>query len=250
MKLLIIILLFYLSIYSKVAAETEITTEDGIEVFQNEKYYLLKKNVKIKSDNFDLSADNVRISFDKSLYDIVELNAKGNVDFNSSQFKMNGGGESLNFVVKIENIKIEGIGSILITEDIEMFSDGLIEVNNLSGNFSLQGLNSKLINKSIMIRADSIEGAFLKELNQTEINFLEVIDEKLSYVKNNDIEMYAKRIIFNNEKSQIELIEDVTIIRNEEKITGDYGTIDTNDNSYKIKSNNKNKVKVIILNDE
>ena len=101
-----------------------------------------------------------------------------------------------------------------------------------------------------MIRADSIEGAFLKELNQTEINFLEVIDEKLSYVKNNDIEMYAKRIIFNNEKSQIELIEDVTIIRNEEKITGDYGTIDTNDNSYKIKSNNKNKVKVIIINDE
>ena len=36
--------------------ETEITTEDGIEVFQNEKYYLLKKNVVILSDNFNLDS--------------------------------------------------------------------------------------------------------------------------------------------------------------------------------------------------
>ena len=29
--------------------QTEITAEDGIEVFQDEKFYLLKKNVKIES---------------------------------------------------------------------------------------------------------------------------------------------------------------------------------------------------------
>ena len=39
---------------------------------------------------------------------IVELKAKGNVDFNSSQFKMKGSGESLNFEVKIEKVKNGG----------------------------------------------------------------------------------------------------------------------------------------------
>ena len=62
--------------------------------------------------------------------------------------------------------------------------------------------------------------------------------------------MYARKIIFNEDKSTIELIDNVTIIRNEEKITGDYGTLDTSNNSYKIRSNNQNKVKVIIQNNE
>ena len=50
-----------------------------------------------------------------------------------------------------------------------------------------------------------------------------------------------KKLNFDNETSIIELIDDVTIIRNEEKITGDYGTLDTKNNSYKIKSNNQKK---------
>ena len=53
--------------------------------------------------------------------------------------------------------------------------------------------------------------------------------------------MYAKKINFDYDTSIIELIDDVIIIRNEEKITGDYGTLDTKNNSYKIKSNNQNK---------
>ena len=64
MKLIInIIIIFLISITlnAREIGETEITTEDGIEVFQNEKYYLLKKNVKINSDTFTLQADNVRI---------------------------------------------------------------------------------------------------------------------------------------------------------------------------------------------
>ena len=43
---LIIIFIFSESVLALEKGETEITTEDGIEVFQNEKYYLLKKNVK------------------------------------------------------------------------------------------------------------------------------------------------------------------------------------------------------------
>ena len=86
MKLIIkviIISFFSITLNAREIGETEITTEDGIEVFQNEKFYLLKQNVKIESDNFTLSADEVKIDFDKSLYDITELDAYGNVDFYS-----------------------------------------------------------------------------------------------------------------------------------------------------------------------
>ena len=247
---LIIIFLFSITVNAREIGETEITSEDGIEVYQNEKFYLLKKNVKIESDNFTLIADNVKISFDKSLYDITELDANGNVDFNSKEFKIKGNGNFLNFKVKIEKIKVEGEGSQLITEDIEMFSDGFIEVSNLNGDFLLKGVNSKLINENIIIKAENINGNFTDKIDKKEITNLEVNDQDVSYVKNNDTEMYAKKINFNNETSVIELIDNVIIIRNEEKITGDYGTLDTINNSYKIKSNKQNKVRVIIKDNE
>ena len=253
MKLIInIIIIFLISITlnAREIGETEITTEDGIEVFQNEKFYLLKQNVKIVSDNFTLSADEVKINFDKSLYDITELDANGNVDFQSNEFETSGSGNYLNFKVKIEKIKVEGDGSQLITSDIKMYSDGFIEVNNLNGDFLLKGTNSKLVNENIIIKAETINGNFTEEANEKEITNLEVIDKNISYVKNNDTEMYAKKINFDYDTSIIELIDDVIIIRNEEKITGDYGTLDTRNNSYKIKSNNQNKVKVIIQNNE
>ena len=41
-----IIILFSFNIKAREVGETEITTEDGIEVFQDEKYYLLKKKCK------------------------------------------------------------------------------------------------------------------------------------------------------------------------------------------------------------
>ena len=62
--------------------------------------------------------------------------------------------------------------------------------------------------------------------------------------------MYAEKIIFNSDTSIIELFNNVIIIRNEEQITGDYGTLDTKNNSYKIKSNNQSNVKVIIKDNE
>ena len=150
----------------------------------------------------------------------------------------------------IEELKLKGKGSQLVSKDVKMFSDGFIEVNNISGNFFINGLNSKLVNDEIIIQAKQIDGVFLDNGNKKNINSLNVYDEKISYVKNIDTEMYAKKINFNYENSIIELIDDVTIIRNEEKISGDYGTLDTTNNSYKIKSKNKNKVKVVIQNNE
>ena len=247
---ILIILTISLSVISREVGETEITTEDGIEVFQNEKYYLLKKNVIIKSDNFSLNANLVKINFNKSLYDIVELNAEGTVEFNSHKLNLNGFGETLKFEVLIEKLKVEGDNSKLLTEDIEMYSDGFIEVNNQNGKFFLKGKNSKLNTENIFIEADKINGIFSNETNKQKITFLDVSDNEISYVKNNDTEMYAKEIKFNSDTSIIELYNNVIIIRNEERITGDYGTLDTKNNSYKIKSNKQNNVKVIIKNDE
>tara|TARA_Y200000002_G_scaffold321625_1_gene281880 strand:- start:47 stop:535 length:489 start_codon:yes stop_codon:yes gene_type:complete len=159
---------------------------------------------------------------------------------------MEGSGKSLKFEVQIEKLKVDGRGSELITQDIEMYSDGFIEVSNLNGNFTLKGKNSKLVSENILIEAESIDG-ILSNKNK-EITFLNVFDEKISYVKNINTEMYAKKINFDNTTSIIELIDNVTIVRDGQKISGDYGTLDTKNNSYKIKSNDETKVKVIILN--
>ena len=56
-KLLIIFCIFTTILNARDTGQTEITTEEGIEVYQKEKYYLLKKNVAIQSDNFNLKAD-------------------------------------------------------------------------------------------------------------------------------------------------------------------------------------------------
>ncbi len=247
---IVLIILVSKSIFAREVGETEITTDDGIEVYQNEKFYILKKNVKIISDTFTLKADNVKINFDKNLYDIISLIARGNVEFISDEFKMNGSSKILNFNVKLETINLEGFESKLLMEDIKMYSDTFIEINNQTGNFTLKGPSSKLINKDVFIKAEFIDGIFIENLGQKQIKFLDVVDKKISYIKNNDTEMYAKKINFDNETSLIELIDDVTIIRNDEKISGDYGTLDTKNNSYKIKSNNKTKVKVIIKQNE
>ena len=61
-------------------------------------------------------------------------------------------------------------------------------------------------------------------------------------------EMFSKKALYDKEKSIIELFDSVTIKRGSEIITGDYGILDTNKNSYKVYSNNTNKVKVIISN--
>ena len=59
--------------------------------------------------------------------------------------------------------------------------------------------------------------------------------------------MYANIVNYNKNTSLIELENNVKIIRDGETVTGDYGTMDTNSNSYKVKSKESKKVKVIIL---
>ena len=99
------------------------TYNEGIEVF----------GIEGGNASIILSADEVKINFDKSLYDIIELDANGNVDFDSNEFETSGSGNYLNFKVKVEKIRVEGEGSELVTSDVKMFSDGFIEVSNLKG---------------------------------------------------------------------------------------------------------------------
>ena len=246
--LFLIIFLNYKYAIGRNAGETEITTDDGIEVFQEEKYYLLKKNVEIVSDAFELNGDLVKIYFEKDLYDIQELIASTDVIFKSNEYNIKGKGETLKFNIQNEKINVSGEKSELFFETTEMFSDGSITVDNLAGSFSIEGSNSKLISDTIFITGFMINGILVNENGIREISKLEVHDENILSIITEDTEMFSKKAFYDKEKSIIELFESVTIKRGSEVITGDYGVLDTNKNSYKVSSNNSNKVKVIISN--
>ena len=253
MKIIIIILFLLIShnsSFSRNIGETEITTEEGIEVFQNEKYYLLKKNVKIESDTFNLTGDLIKIFFEKDLYDIKIIDAVGNVKMVSDSYRIKANGENLVFIVKTEEISLKGLNSNLITEDTDMYSDGTIIVNNITGDFLIEGQNSSLDTEDIFIEGEYIEGNFSTNNENKEINLLNVLDEKIAYIKTDDTEMYSNKINYDKKTSLIELENNVKIIRGGETITGDYGTLDTATNSYKVKSKDSKKVKVIILNQD
>ena len=244
----LIVFLNYTYAFSRNIGETEITTEDGIEVFQEEKYYLLKKNVEIVSDEFELSGNLVKIYFDKDLYDIQKLIASTDVNFKSSTHNIKGKGNALRFNIKNEIINITGKKSELFLETTEMFSDGSITVDNLAGSFSIKGSNSKLISDDIFITGLIINGILVNKNGTREISNLEVQDENILSIITEDTEMFSKKAFYDREKSIIELFDSVTIKRGSEIITGDYGVLDTNKNAYKVSSKNSNKVKAIITN--
>ncbi|MDC0044506.1 hypothetical protein OAI96_01110 [Pelagibacteraceae bacterium] len=251
MKLLIlflIILLNYKYAFGRNIGETEITTEDGIEVFQEEKYYLLKKNVEIISDEFKLNGDLVKIYFEKDLYDIKELFASKNVDFISSAYNIKGKGEALTFNIQNEQINVTGKESELFLETTQMFSDGSINVDNIVGSFAIKGPNSKLITDEVFITGFEINGILVNENGTRTISNLEVQDENMITIVTEDTEMFSKKAFYDTEKSIIELFDNVKIIRGSEIITGDYGIMDTDKNAYKVSSKNSNKVKAIISN--
>ena len=249
------IIIFFLIIFVNIKyasgrniGETEITTDDGIEVFQEEKYYLLKKNVEIISDEFELNGDLVKIYFEEDLYDIQKLIATTRVNFKSNAYKIKGKGETLKFNIQNEKINVTGEESELFLETTEMFSDGSITVDNLAGSFSIKGSNSKLISDTILITGFMINGILVDENGIREISNLEVHDENILSIITEDTEMFSKKAFYDKEKSIIELFDSVTIKRGSEIITGDYGVLDTKKNSYKVSSNSSNKVKVIISN--
>lgn len=236
---------------SRNIGETEILTDDGIEVYQDEKYYILKKNVIITSDDFVLLGDSVKVDFDKDLYDIINIFAEGNASLNSETSGVKAKGITLNIKVKIEQIEVNGKNSELLLENIIMKSDGEIMVNNTTGEFKIFGENSNMITEDTNIEGMKITGLFAKDSEKKEVIKLDVFDEELSYVKNEDTDMYAKKIIYSKSKSIIELFENVKIVRGKEIVTGDYGTLDTADNSYKVSSDNSNnKVRVLIKNED
>ena len=244
----LLIILITCNVYARELGQTEITAEDGIEVYQDEKYYLLKKNVKIESDDLNLIGDTIKIYFDEDLYDIKKIDANGNVNIISKTNDINANGTKVVFYTNKEEIFIDGLGSKLTTKNITMISDGFINVKNLVGEFILNGTNSKITTENITIEGNLIEGFFNSESNLNDIKKIKVTDEKLAYVKSNDTEMYANLIKYNKETSLIELEDNVKIIDGSETITGDYAEINTETNSYKINSNNSKSVKVIISN--
>ncbi len=244
----LLIILITCNVYAREIGQTEITAEDGIEVYQDEKYYLLKKNVKIESDDLNLIGDTIKIYFDEDLYDIKKIDANGNVNIISKTNDINANGTKVVFYTNKEEIFVDGLGSKLTTKNITMISDGFINVKNLVGEFILNGTNSKITTENITIEGNLIEGFFNSESNLNDIKKIKVTDEKLAYVKSNDTEMYANLIKYNKETSLIELEDNVKIIDGSETITGDYAEINTETNSYKINSNNSKSVKVIISN--
>tara|TARA_B100001057_G_scaffold109800_1_gene107781 strand:- start:13643 stop:14404 length:762 start_codon:yes stop_codon:yes gene_type:complete len=248
MKKFIFILFFFYSIEinGREFGQTEITAEDGVEVFQDERYYLLKKNVQIESDNFILSGNLIKIYFDKDLYDIKIIDAKGDVNLNSNLHNIIAKGEELYFIIDEEKIMINGINSYLATDSIKMFSDEKIHVNNTNGDFNLFGDNSSIKTKDILVKGKEIYGVFEPNSNINDISLLTVEDKKIAYVMSNDTEMFANKIKYNKKTSVIELEENVKIIDQGEVVTGDFGSINTNTNSYKIKSKESKRVKVII----
>ena len=246
--LFLILFLNYKYAIGRNIGETEITTNDGIEVFQEEKYYLLKKNVEITSDEFELNANLVKIFFEKDLYDIQELIASTDVNFKSSAHNIKGKGEALKFNIKNEKINVSGKKSELFLETTQMFSDGNITVDNIAGSFFLEGSNSKLISDNIFITGFKINGTLVEKNGIREISNLEVQDEDILSIITEDTEMFSKKAFYDREKSIIELFGSVTIKRGSEIITGDHGILDTNKNAYKVSSKKSNKVKAIISN--
>ena len=235
------------NIYSRDVGQTEITTEEGIEVFQNEKYYLLKKNVIIESDSFELSADNVKANFEKDLYDITKIESNGNVILKSSQ-GLYAEGDKIIFSTKNEDIQVFGLTSTLIYNNINMSSNKLIDVDNSKGSFNLEGEKSELKTDEIHIFGDIINGTFTTINEVNEIDYLYVEDNEEANIVTSSMNLFALKAKYNKKENIIELFENVKVIRGAEIITGDYANIDTLNETYKIKSNKKQKVKALISN--
>ncbi len=243
-----ILISYSISGITRSIGETEITTDDGIEVFQNEKYYLLKKNVIIASDDFEIKSDSVRANFETDLYDIKSLETKGNSTLNAIKFGIKGKGDEIVINIKSEEIEVSGKNSILNLQETKMSSDGVIKVNHLSGTFILDGNNSNLKNDGLDVWGDYISGVFIELDGQKKLKKLEVEDKNLIKIFTENLEMNSQKAIYDEQKNIIELFSKVKIVKGKEIITGEYGYFDTAKNSYKVKSGNTSKVKVTIKN--
>ena len=189
-----VLILFSVSGISKGIGETEITTDDGIEVFQNEKYYLLKKNVTITSDDFEITADRVKANFEIDLYDITSLETKGNSTLNAIKYGVTGKGDEININIKSEEIIVLGKDSFLNLQETKLSSDGSIKVNNILGTFELRGANSNLQNDELDIYGENISGIFSELDGKKQIKKLNVEDENLLTINTENLEMNSQPV--------------------------------------------------------
>ena len=246
MRIFLLLLLFLSSsVVSRDIGQTEITTEEGVEVFQKEKYYLLKKNVKIVSDDFELKADIVKAFFDKDLYDIIKVESSGNVKLISSRGLVSKG-KKINFSTKNDDIEVLGENSSLIYKEIDMFSNKMIKINNLNGKFYLEGPGSRLFSKDIKIYGTIIDGKYsnINQINEIERLYVESVAQINIITETSN--MFAKKANYNKKDNIIELFDNVKIIRGDETIIGDYAKFNTLTESYKVISNKTKKVKILL----
>ena len=196
--------------------DTEITTDSGITLYQNEKYYELIDNVKIKSQNFNLKAENVIAYYKDDLYDLVKIIAK-------------------------KNAEIDTLDGAIITGD-----EIIYEIE--SGNFFISG-NGFFSNEKLTVKSDEIKGE-IKEFNKEKyINIVEAKDNKKVYIENQNMKSYSKSAIYSKDNNLLELFDELKIIKGQEITTGDYASINMETNNYSIKSIN-NKVQLLISSED
>ena len=227
------------------SGQTEITTDDGIEVFNQEKYYLLKTNVKIISDEYELSADLVKAYFNKDLYDVTRIFSDGNVTLISSK-GIKASGEKIDFDIVNEDLQIFGKNSLFTNNEIIMTSDEKIIINNITGNFLINGPDSRLKSDTIDITGYLIKGKFSQIENINEVELLYVEDKTQINIKTETLDMYALRADYDKKINIIELFDNVKIFRDNESILGDYAKINTLTESYKVTSKESGKVKILL----
>ena len=119
-KIIAFIIIISPNLFARDTGQTEITADEGVEVFQNEKYYLLKKNVKIFSDEFNLSAEEVKAYFNKDLYDIIILDAHSNVTFEFNN-GAKGKGNHLNFLIEEKKLTIKTKTNVVTSDAKDKF---------------------------------------------------------------------------------------------------------------------------------
>ena len=195
---------------------TKITTDGGITLYQNDKYYELVDNVIINSTNFDLNADNVIAYYKVDLYDLIKIIATGKAKIKTSD------------------------GAIISGDKI------IYEIEN--GNFKIEG-NGLFKNDKLTVKSKDIKGEIEEINNKKYIKNVEAKDDKKVYIQNQDMESYSKSAVYSKSNDLLELFDEVKIMKGKEITTGDYATINIKTNDYSIKSIN-NKVQLLLSSED
>ena len=127
-----------------------------------------------------------------------------------------------------------------------MNSDEEIKINNITGEFTINGPNSRLKSNKIDISGYLIKGKFSKTEKSNEVEFLDVQDKTQINIKTETLDMYALKADYDKKINIIELFNNVKIYRDNESILGDYAKINTLTESYKVTSKESGKVKVLL----